>query len=84
MLSIGIGELQKNTSIFSNLTEVIEIIDKRSKRSLAMVYPVKKLSIITKLAGKYRNRIENSNVSMDEIREIAMRTAMEEKYGLSS
>ena len=84
MLSIGIGELQKNTSIFSNLTEVIEIIDKRSKRSLAMVYPVKKLSIVTKLAGKYRNRIEKSNVSMDEIREIAMRTAMEEKYGLSS
>lgn len=31
MLSIGIGEIQKNSSIFSNLTEVMQIIDKRKK-----------------------------------------------------
>jgi hypothetical protein len=30
MLSIWIGEIQKNTSIFKNLTEVIQIVGKRA------------------------------------------------------
>lgn len=41
MQSIGIGELQKNTSVFTNMTEAIQVIDKRKKQILAMVYPVK-------------------------------------------
>lgn len=84
MLSIGIGELQKNTAIFANLTEVIEIVDKRRKRSLAMVYPVRKQSVVGRLSGKYRERVKESHLGFDEIKETAMMLAMKEKYGLSS
>ena len=84
MLSIGIGELQKNTAIFANLTEVIEIVDKRRKKSLAMVYPVRKQSVVAGLSGKYRTRVQKSDLSFDEVKEAAMLSAMKEKYGLSS
>ena len=84
MLSIGIGEIQKNTSIFANLTEVIQIVDKRKRKSLAMVYPVRKQSVIGNLAGKYKDRIKKTGLSMEEIKERSMMEAMEEKYGLSS
>ena len=84
MLSIGIGELQKNSSIFSNLTESMQIVDKRKKRVLAMVYPILNVSVVDKLAGKYKNRVEKTPADMKTIKEEAMRRAMEEKYGLSS
>jgi len=84
MLSIGIGEIQKNSSIFSNLTESIQIVDKRKKKILAMVYPMQNQSIIDSLAGKYKNKIISTDLSMDEIKKTAIITAMEEKYGLSS
>ena len=84
MLSIGIGELQKNSSIFSNLTEALQIIDKRKKRVLAMVYPVQTQSIVDKLAGKYKTKLQTTNLSFEDIKETVMMKAMEEKYGLSS
>ena len=84
MLSIGIGEIQKNTSIFTNLTEVIQIVDKRKKQILAMVYPMKNQSVINSLAGKYKDRIKTTELSIDEIKEESMRLAMGDKYGLSS
>ncbi len=84
MLSIGIGEIQKNSSVFSNLTEAMQIIDKRKKQVLAMVYPIQNRSVIDSLAGKYRDKIHSTNLSMDKIKETAMISAMEEKYGLSS
>ncbi len=84
MLSIGIGEIQKNSSIFSNLTEAIQIIDKRKRQVLAMVYPVENVSTIDKLAGKYKNRVNTIESNIETIKERAMQTAMEEKYGLSS
>jgi len=84
MLNIGIGEIQKNSAIFSNLTEALQIIDKRKKQVLAMVYPVNNVSIVDKLAGKYKNRIEKTDLSFDEIKMSAMQSAMEEKYGLPS
>ncbi len=84
MLSIGIGEIQKNSSIFSNLTEAMQIIDKRKKQVLAMVYPVQNVSIVEKLAGKYSNRIVSEDIDLDTIKKSAMQIAMEEKYGLSS
>jgi len=80
MLSIGIGEIQKNTSIFTNLTEVIQIVDKRKKQILAMVYPVHNQSVINNLAGKYKDRIKTTELSIDEIKE----ESMGDKYGLSS
>jgi len=84
MLSIGISEIQKNTSIFANLTEAIQIVDKRRNQILAMVYPTKKQSMILNLAGKYKERIKLTNLTLDEIKEQSMTKAMEEKYGLSS
>ena len=84
MLSIGIGEIQKNSAIFSNLTETLQIVDKRKKRILAMVYPINNVSIVDNLAGKYKDRVKQTHLSLEEIRESAMLSAMEEKYGLSS
>ncbi len=84
MLSIGIGEIQKNSSIFSNLTEVIQIIDKRKKQVLAMVYPIQNQSVIDSLAGKYKDRVEKTDLCIQEIKASAMMSMMEEKYGLSS
>lgn len=83
MRSIGIGELQKNISIFAHLDEAICIVDKRRKIDLAVVYPVKRGSVVDKMAGKYKDRIASTDLSMTEIRERAMEEAMREKYGLS-
>ena len=79
MLSVGIGEIQKNSSMFSNLTEVIQIIDKRKKQVLAMVYPIQTTSVIDKLAGKYK---KSTTLTFDEVKESAMTEAMQDKYGL--
>jgi len=83
MISIGIGEIQKNTSIFANLTESLQIVDKRRKQILAMVYPVKKQSMVNSLAGKYKNKIPKIQKD-NNIKEISMMKAMGDKYGLSS
>lgn len=84
MLSIGIGEIQKNISIFANLTEAIKIVDKRKKVSLAIVYPIKKQSKISNLAGKYSDRVEKTILTLEQIKKQSMTQAMEEKYGLST
>ena len=84
MLSIGIGEIQKNTSIFTNMTEAIQIVDKRKKQVLATVYPVQRQSVVKKLSGKYKERVQKSDISLEEIKEFSMIEAMREKYGLSS
>ena len=84
MLSIGIGEIQKNSSIFSNLTEALQIVDKRKKQVLAFVYPLQTHSVVDNLAGKYRDKIQKTDISFQEIKDSAMISAMEEKYGLSS
>jgi len=84
MLSIGIGEIQRNTSIFTNLTQAIQIIDKRKKEILAMVYPIQKGSVVNKLAGKYKNKVKTNILSDCQIKQQAMLEAMEDKYGLSS
>ena len=83
MQSIGIGEIQKNTSILTNLSEALEIVDKRKKRRVAVVYPAKTGNLITKLAGKYKDRV----LSIDDLRvakEEAMKEALKQKYGLSN
>jgi hypothetical protein len=84
MLSVGIGEIQKNTSMFANFDETIQIVDKRKKQVLAMVYPVRDQSVINNLAGKYKYRIVKTELSLEEIKEKAMMEAMGDKYGLSS
>ena len=84
MLSVGIGEIQKNSAMFSNLSETFQIVDKRKRQVLAMVYPVNNTSIIHKLAGKYKDKVQPTNLSFEKIKESAMTSAMKEKYGLSS
>ncbi|MBA1438004.1 MAG: hypothetical protein FAF05_03280 [Epsilonproteobacteria bacterium] len=84
MISVGIGEIQKNSSIFSNLTETMQIVDKRKKQVLAMVYPVQNISIVDKLAGKYHKKVQLTQTDFQSIKESAMQIAMKEKYGLSS
>ena len=84
MLSVGVGEIQKNSAIFSNLTEVMQIVDKRKKKILAMVYPIQNQSVVDSLAGKYKDKIQTTDFNLKDIKESAMLSAMEEKYGLSS
>lgn len=94
MLSVGIGEIQKNTAIFSNLKESIQIVDKRRHQVLAIVYPAHQArsSISKKLAGKYKNQViqgsqkdlqSTSPESLKDIKQKAMLEALREKYGLS-
>jgi len=86
MDSIGIGDIQKNTAILTNLTESLEIVDKRRKRTVAIVHPVKKTNITAKLAGKYAKKVNTPALSTKELRQAkdqAMLEAMEEKYGRS-
>jgi len=79
MKTIGIGDIQKNTSIFNNLTEAIEIIDKRKKKTVAVVYPVRRNSIVARLAGKYRkNKSAPADLALAKV--TAMTQAMKEKY----
>ncbi len=84
MKTIGISDIQKNTSIFNNLTEAIEIVDKRKKITVAVVYPFKRTQIVQKLAGKYKNQILKPTDDMKVIKETAMRMAIEEKYGCTN
>ncbi len=80
MKTIGIGDIQKNTSIFNNLTEAVEIVDKRKKQTVAVVYPVKRTHIVNKLAGKYKHKGSNTT-DLKAIKEAAMNIALQEKYG---
>ncbi len=82
MISIGIGEIQKKTSLLSTLTEVMEIVDRRKKKRVAMVYPSVHNNVITALAGKYQKdvqRVEDLSYAKEE----AMMAAVQEKYGFS-
>jgi hypothetical protein len=58
----------------------MQIVDKRKKEILAMVYPVKRNSI----SGKYKNKVENQKISLEKIKEQSIYMVMEEKYDLSS
>ncbi|QOG11602.1 hypothetical protein [Arcobacter sp. FWKO B] len=82
MISIGIGEIQKNTSILSKISEVIEIVDKRQNKKIAVVYPVKQSSVIDILAGKYKNRVCKID-DIDKAKEDLMIVAMKAKYDIS-
>jgi hypothetical protein len=82
MQTIGIGEIQKNTSILTNLTEALEIVDKRKKESVAIVYPIQKNSLISKLSGKYKDKVSQvANLTL--AKEEAMLKVFGDKHGLS-
>ena len=82
MHSVSIGEIQKNITLITKLTEAITIVDKRKHQDVAIVYPIKKHSIISSLAGKYKDKVQKvENLAM--AKEEAMKQAMAEKYDLS-
>ncbi len=83
MQSVSIGEIQKNISLLTKLTDTFAIIDKRKNQRVAIVYPIKKESVIRSMAGKYRERVTPCN-DLASAKVSAMREAMEEKYGLSN
>ena len=82
MYSISIGEIQKNITLITKLTEAITIVDKRKNQEVAIVYPIKKHSIIASLAGKYKDKVEKVD-DLEMAKEEAMKQAMSEKYDLS-
>lgn len=82
MQSVGVGQIQKNISILTSLTEAIRIVDKRRNKTVAVVYPASSASSILDLAGKYKNRV-SATVDLSVAKELAMMEAMGEKYGLS-
>jgi len=81
MYSISIGEIQKNITLITKLTEAITIVDKRKNKDVAIVYPIKKHSIIASLAGKYRDQVKRVD-NLEMAKEEAMKQAMGEKYDL--
>jgi len=84
-MTIGVSELQKNISIFKNLTESIHIIDKKTKEVLALVLPKSQMeehTLTDTLAGslQVKNPIyEHKN--FDTMVEDAYEQEMKEKYG---
>jgi len=84
MYSISIGDIQKNISLLTQLTDVFAIIDKRKNQRVAIVYPIKKHSIIASMAGKYKNRVTTPCDDLKKAKEMAMMEAMGDKYGLSN
>ncbi|MCK9372706.1 MAG: hypothetical protein M0P91_05870 [Sulfuricurvum sp.] len=82
MISMGVGQIQKNISILTTLTEAIRIVDKRRNKTVAIVYPASSSASILSLAGKYKDRVEAA-ADLTAAKESAMMEAMGEKYGLS-
>lgn len=83
MYTLSIGEIQKNISLLTQLTDILTIVDKRKNQQVAIVYPIKKHSIIASMAGKYRDRVQSID-DLERAKEEAMREVLGAKYGLSS
>ena len=84
-MTIGISELQKNISIFKNLNETVQVIDKKTKEVLAVILPKQKIEkkSLTESLGeilshkKPNEEYQNINQMVDDAFEAEMR----EKYG---
>jgi len=82
MLSIGIGEIQKNIAILNSLNEAVKVIDKRRKKTVALIYPYKQTPSIMLLGGKYQQDVAPI-VDLEKAKEEAMVSYLREKYALS-
>lgn len=71
MITISVAEIQKNISLFTKMTDIVELIDKRRNIKVATIYPANQTNTIEKLAGKYKDRVKK----------VAMFKAVKEKYG---
>jgi len=84
MQTVSIGDLQKNISLLTKIDDSLTIVDKRKNRAVAIVYPIEQNSVAKNLAGKYKNRVNKTTKSLQEIKEQALTEAFGEKYGLSN
>ena len=80
MISISVADIQKNISLLTKMTDIIEVVDKRRKIKVATIYPANHTNVVEKLAGKYKNRVKKIE-DLEEAKNLAMIKAMEEKYG---
>ncbi|WP_164469085.1 hypothetical protein [Aliarcobacter cryaerophilus] len=80
MISISVADIQKNISLLTKMTDIIEVVDKRRKIKVATIYPANHTNVIEKLAGKYKNRVKKIE-DLEKAKNLAMTKAMEEKYG---
>ena len=82
---IGVSELQKNISIFKNLTETIQVVDKKTKEVLALVLPksqMQKSNLTDTLGGILQsNQSIGEYKNLDDMIEDAYDQEMREKYG---
>ena len=82
---IGVSELQKNISIFKNLTESVQIVDKKTKEVLALVLPKSQMqtaNLTDALGGiLQKSKPINKYDNLDEMIEDAYDMEMREKYG---
>jgi len=81
---IGVSELQKNISIFKNLTETVHIIDKKTKEILAMVLPSREMqssSLTDSLGGILHRKEYHTIQNLDSAIEDAYDKEMRAKYG---
>ena len=79
MRAVSIGEIQKNISILTTLTEAIEVIDGRKKEHIATITPTKQRVSLNGLGGKYKDRIPAQLRGIDT--KTAFETAMGEYVG---
>ena len=80
MISISVADIQKNISLLTKMTDIIEVVDKRRKIKVATIYPANHTNVVEKLAGKYKNRVKKIE-DLEKAKNLAMTKAMEEKYG---
>ena len=76
-MTIGISELQKNISIFKNLQNDIEVLDKKSNKILAIILPNKKhkISLTDTLAGSLQHK---TDIKVDNLKDAISQAYQEE------
>jgi len=84
-MQAGLAEIQKNIAMLTNLTEPLQVIDKRRKLIIATIYPYLKTDNARRLAGKYHDRIPENlrGIDYSQAREEAMIAAMKDKHDLT-
>lgn len=81
---IGVSELQKNISIFKNLTESIHVIDKKTKEILATILPNKQLdkpTLTEMLGGSLASKPIGDCANINDMAADAYEKEMRAKYG---
>ena len=87
-MTIGISELQKNISIFKNLSQTVQVVDKKTKEVLAVILPrqeIDKRSLTESLGGILSSPKEIKTIdhyqNINEMIDNAYAAEMGEKYG---